>query len=363
MSRLSDFLKMPNKSEEFLSFQKKHRELPVLLYGGGAACEYFIKYMKKYSIPVSGIIDKKKNISVNDKFSVMTPEEAYTEYDGAIVVISAIAHKDAILNEIIEKKYNFVTFCFDPTLEILQQKSCEERRNYFIAHKKELSDLGEELADKQSEIVFSNVIEGAITSNTDCYRHSFSESQYFPEIIKENLVTDEIFVDLGAFTGDSIEEFIKAVNNKFKKIYAFEPDSGNMRLAKENFHDTRIEFYQNGVGKEVGVLYLAGEDEATHCVTVGNEDAVKVEIVKLDDVINERVTYIKMDIEGMELDALKGAEQLIRQYKPKLAISVYHKMEDMVEIPDYLRELGLGYRFYLRHYWNCNGTDVILFAI
>ena len=88
-----------------------------------------------------------------------------------------------------------------------------------------------------------------------------------------------------------------------------------------------------------------------------------MEIVRLDDIVGEEVTYIKMDIEGMELDALKGAEALITKYKPKLAISIYHKMEDIVEIPNHIRNMNLGYRFYLRHYWNCNGTDTILFAL
>lgn len=83
----------------------------------------------------------------------------------------------------------------------------------------------------------------------------------------------------------------------------------------------------------------------------------------MDDIIKGKVTYIKMDIEGMEMDALKGGSEIIRRYKPKLAISVYHKMEDIIEIPYYINSLELGYELYLRHYWDCNGTDTILFAI
>ena len=70
-----------------------------------------------------------------------------------------------------------------------------------------------------------------------------------------------------------------------------------------------------------------------------------------------------MDIEGMELEALMGAENLIKKYKPKLAISVYHKTEDIIVIPEYILNLELGYHLYLRHYWNCNGTDTVLFAV
>ena len=83
----------------------------------------------------------------------------------------------------------------------------------------------------------------------------------------------------------------------------------------------------------------------------------------MDDTCKEKVDYIKMDIEGMEMEALKGATETLRLYKPALAVSVYHKIEDIVEIPQFILNLGLDYKLYLRHYWNCNGTDSILFAI
>lgn len=356
---LSEALEQHNCIREFLLFQNRHAELPVVLWGGGAACRYFIEFMRKYSIPVRCIIDQNEP---NDSIEVLTPEEAYVKYEKAIVVISAIAHKDEI-RETISGKYNDYIFCFDPTLEILQQRSFEERRNYFAIHEKELGKLRDELSDKCSQMSFDSVIAGAFTNNPDCYKYSSSKSQYFPEVIKKNLSDEEVFVDIGAFTGDSIEQFILAVNNKYKKIYAFEPERSNIREAKAIFCDARIDFYQNGVGKESGTLYLTRKGEASHCDVTGDEAAEKVEVVKLDDVIQEKITYIKMDIEGMELDALKGAEGLIRRYKPKLAICVYHKMEDMVEIPAYIRSLHCGYHFYLRHYWDCNGTDVVLFAV
>lgn len=363
MPQLSGIFEMPNKIEEFLRFYNEHDKLPVFLWGGGAACGYFMEFMRRHSITISGIIDKQKSAQIKDGMKLLMPAEVYGEYENVIVVISAIAHRDAIMEEIRSKKSDYFVFCFDPTLEILQRKSPEERRFYFTAHKNELNDFNDILADEQSKIVFKNVVKGAITANPDCYRFSSSTPQYFPEIIKENMTEEEIFVDLGAYDGDSIKEFMDVTDGKFKKIYAFEPDPSNMCAAKAGLCDARIEFYQNGVGSEAGVFYLVGTEEAARCEETGNENAVKVEIVKLDDVISTGISYLKLDIEGMELDALKGAERLIREYKPKLAVSVYHKMEDMVEIPNYIKGLNLGYRFYLRHLWNCNGTDVVLFAI
>lgn len=362
--RVSDVFEMPNKIEEFLNFYNKNLQVPVLLWGGGEACEYFIKFMQKYSIPIAGIIDKKKSVNIREpKIKIFAPETAYAEYEGSIVVVSSLAHRDEIIEEIAYKRYNYFVFCFDPTIEIVQKNTYTERQNFLLAHEKELDRIGEWMYDKQSKTIFYNVIKGAFSNNPDCYKDTSCASQYFPEVIKENLSEKETFVDLGAFTGDSIKEFILEVNNKFNKIYAFEPNPANLDVARTSLCDKRIEFYQNGVGKESSTFYLIEEEDFTQCVEVSNENAKKVEVLKLDDVITEEVTFIKMDIEGMELDALKGAEKLIRLYKPKLAISIYHNIDDIVEIPNYIRELNLDYHFYLRHNWNCNGTDVVLFAI
>lgn len=365
--QLENILKMPNKIEDFLNLYKKNKDMPVILFGGGSGCTWFIKFMNKYSIPVACIVDKNKTTHEKCGIPQLTPEEAYEKYDRAIVVISAMAYGHEIEKSIVENKPDFLVSLFDPTLEVLQQKTYLERKTFFKNKKKELIELEAIFGDQKSKIVLNNFFMGAITSDSNCYRNSASDSQYFPDIIRKNLSREEVFVDVGAFVGDSIQEFVKVIDNKYKKIYAFEPDLYNITFAKKQLRDKRIVFYQNGVGKNKGKDNFYNEnkgvDEGARIVKDKTNATTEVEIVKLDDVIKEKVTYIKMDIEGMELDALKGAENLITKYKPKLAISIYHKMEDILEIPDYIRNMNLGYQFYLRHYWNCNGTDTILFAI
>ena len=81
----------------------------------------------------------------------------------------------------------------------------------------------------------------------------------------------------------------------------------------------------------------------------------------MDDVIKEKVTYIKMDIEGAELDTLLGAKKIITQYRPKLAVCIYHKDSDMLNIMEYLQTLNSQYKFYMRHH-NCNMTETVLYA-
>lgn len=97
----------------------------------------------------------------------------------------------------------------------------------------------------------------------------------------------------------------------------------------------------------------------------GNHDSLQVTTISIDDFVSEknlpRIDFIKMDIEGAELKALKGAEESIRAFKPRLAISVYHRQEDFMTIPAYVNNLNLGYEFFLDHF-TIYGEETILFA-
>ena len=94
-----------------------------------------------------------------------------------------------------------------------------------------------------------------------------------------------------------------------------------------------------------------------------DENMPLVKVIKLDDIAyDERITFIKMDIEGAELNALKGSEQIIKHFRPKLAISVYHKPEDLWEIPAYILSLRSDYKLYFRHYSFTN-RETVLYAI
>lgn len=88
-----------------------------------------------------------------------------------------------------------------------------------------------------------------------------------------------------------------------------------------------------------------------------------VDIDTIDNILNgESVTFIKFDIEGAELSALKGGIKTLQKYRPKLAISLYHKNEDLVDIPLWIRDHVPGYKFYLRHYSN-KRWDLVLYCV
>lgn len=142
--------------------------------------------------------------------------------------------------------------------------------------------------------------------------------------------------------------FVECTGSKYKKIYYIEPNNDVYQRGKENLKNSdNLVFICAGVGEKEGVLKFSGAEDYGHVDDSGEET---IKIVTLDEVIDERPTFIKMDIEGAELSALKGAACIIKENSPKLAICVYHKPEDLYEILELIDSWGLHYKYYLRHY-------------
>ncbi len=190
-----------------------------------------------------------------------------------------------------------------------------------------------------------------------------SDRQYFESnIILPN--KDEVFVDAGSFDCTSSLMFRKWCNNKYDKIYAFEPDPSNYLTCKtviENSNIENIELFNVGLWSKKDVLYFNAEGHSGSSVV--ENGSYRITVVSLDEILNgKRVSFIKMDVEGSEMEALKGAKNTIITYRPKLAISVYHKPEDILQIPLYLQSLVPNYKFYIRHYSNYT-IETVLYAI
>ena len=177
---------------------------------------------------------------------------------------------------------------------------------------------------------------------------------------------EEVFIDAGCFDGETSLEFIKWCGGNYKKIYAFEPLDEGMKISKRNLKGYKnIELIKCALGdKEENVEFTYSFDGLMGARVAENDNQKTVVPVKsIDSVLNgKRATFIKMDIEGAELSALKGAQNTIKTYRPKLAISLYHKKQDIIEIPLWISQTMPEYKFFLRHYSN-KQWDFVLYCI
>ena len=176
---------------------------------------------------------------------------------------------------------------------------------------------------------------------------------------------EEVFVDLGAYTGDSTISFLRNYGDSYKKIYAYEITPETYQILVSNLKDyPNVVCYLKGVGDTRSSLSVVNSSADASANTVFVSDNGTIPMVTLDEDIGEKLTMIKADIEGFEQEALLGAINHIKNDHPKLLISVYHKNEDLWKIPKMIKEIDPTYKFYLRyHGGNVYPTEITLIAL
>lgn len=177
---------------------------------------------------------------------------------------------------------------------------------------------------------------------------------------------DEVFVNAGAFQGETDFEFSKWTNGSYKKIFAFEPMASNVEICKKHYAENNIknvDLFSKGTWSEnTQISFSEGASQGQ--IDVNGTNAI--ETIKIDDAVagyDGKITFIKMDIEGAELEALRGASETIWKDRPRMAICIYHKPEDLYEIPGYLLSLVPEYRFKVRQYTSMNWETVLYAAV
>lgn len=187
------------------------------------------------------------------------------------------------------------------------------------------------------------------------------ESYFIPEIYKG---AQEVFVDVGAFDGDTLESFLAKYKDSFDKYYAFELDETNYQKLCSRINGLsdavkdKIVTYNLGLWNEEKEIFYESNNTST-MINLNGECKGRVD--SLDHILgDEKVTFIKMDIEGAEMAALKGCEIHIRKYNPVLAISIYHSVYDFIKIPLMLKEFG--YRIIIRHH-DYNAHEIVCYAL
>ncbi|MBA4105424.1 MAG: hypothetical protein C0485_06670 [Pirellula sp.] len=181
----------------------------------------------------------------------------------------------------------------------------------------------------------------------------------------------DVVIDAGGCWGDSALYFaFKAGGNG--KVYSFEFLPDNLTVYDRNLSlnpelRPRIEVLPHPVWSSGGEELFVTQNGPGTTVTPARQSAgdAVVTTMAIDQLMDRpgftRIDFIKMDIEGAELKALHGAEQTLRRFRPRLAITVYHHLADFWEIPQYIESLGLGYQFYLRHF-TTHAEETVLFA-
>jgi FkbM family methyltransferase len=226
-----------------------------------------------------------------------------------------------------------------------------------LKHAEEMRPAYDLLSDEESRREFRAQIRWRCLLDYDCLpRPHPPEEMYFPPDLFR-LTAEEVFVDCGAFDGDSIRTYLARAENRVGRVYAFEPDEANRRALASYVGalapdiDAHISILPYAIGRQDGIARFNAEGSVGSKV-VNSEGAVQIECRSLDSVFGGDVspTFIKMDIEGAETDAIPGAEKIIARCHPVIAACAYHRPEHLWILPTLLKAANPEYRIYLRRY-------------
>jgi len=212
--------------------------------------------------------------------------------------------------------------------------------------------LYDRLEDNLSKISLNALIVSWLTfSMQEALKISMYSAQHVvanPDIF--SFYEDEVFVDCGSYIGDTVADFVNEVNRNYRRIYTYDISAPTVEIMKNNLKGlNHIVFNVKGVADKAGEMSMAGVDAPFHGNRlVQGEGISKVSIVKLDDDIQEEITFLKIDVEGLDKEAITGAKNHITKYHPKIHIDTYHKLVDFFEVPLLIHSIDPTYKYYLR---------------
>ncbi len=330
---------------------------PLILYGAGTIGHSVARVLRQYRINVSCFCDKNKaGMQEEGGLPIISPRQMIQQYPNANIVICSMNYQNEIMQDL-------TRFGIDAGHIFLRDTLALSEMTYddMIPYLKGYGRAFELLQDDKSKQIFLERIRCYLTSIPITY--SRPEEQYFdPEII--NMEENEIFVDGGMYVGDTASVFFRVVHDQYRHYYGFEPDQKNFQIANKSLQKkSAVSLIQAGLWSEnLELAFNSGMESGSKLDTNGCGNQVEVTALDIFFANKNAPTFIKLDIEGAELEALKGAENIIRNFKPKLAVCVYHKPEDLYTIPELIKSYRQDYRLYLRHYSDTI-YETVLYAV
>lgn len=384
-AQVKEYYQSGEHQEEIKKSKQILLEKPFVLYGAGIEGVEFANVLAYgQCLPVCFCDKNKSGTEPSTGLNIISPKELLDKYQDTNIVISSSLYCKEIEHDLSALGVPQSRILPRRLLLLLLLQLCSEgtaaygkylKRSHYLMLFNALSEMvtdetGAQLAgcrqtydwlsDERSKKVFMDYLKLCFIAAP--VEPSPLNTQYFDPVMELN--DREVFVDCGAYTGDTAENFMDRVNNQYEHYFAFEPDLDNYKKAAAFLKDKpAATLIPKGLWNCDTTLCF--KEGCASCSTVTETGEVAVDVTSIDHYFSNKKqipTIIKMDIEGSELEALKGAEQTIHRHKPKLAICIYHKPEDLYEIPQFIKSCRSDYRFYIRHYTD-TFAELVLYAI
>lgn len=362
----------PDNSEH--SLNKILGDKKIVLYGAGDGLITFSVFvLRVYGLKPQAVLDRKlKSGDIHFGIPAFSPDDykpSAEEKDNCVVVVTVgkREYHEEIYNSLYKLGFKNIVLASDiyEYHLLCRPKDLIDRGfDYYLDNKTRIMDSFNIFTDRQSHEIYACVLKTHMRKMVVSIPNQRLEEQYFPKNINFSKGYSRV-IDCGAYVGDTV----KRLNSLFGKIDAialFEPDLKNFRLltdylSKNHYKIARdISVFPCGVyDHEVQLRFLGGN--LINSIISEQGDSI-IQCTAIDHALpNFQPTFITMDVEGVEPEALVGAEKTIKENRPDLAICVYHAPNHLWDIPLYLNSLRLGYKFYLRNYTSFV-SETVLYA-
>lgn len=326
-------------------------EKPIVLYGMGNGADKILDWCEANGVHVAGVFASDEFVR-GQSFRGFTVEryDALKERLGEelLVVIAFASERPEVLERFAELAREQETLA--PHLPLFAEEETVSAA-WLAKHEQELQEVYELLADEQSRRVFSATLNYKLSGKIE---YLFSCTTQRVDDIQELIAPtqQEVYMDLGAYNGDTIKELGELTDWHWHEIIAVEPDRRNCRklrlLAEElNAKGLSVEVHEAGIWSETGELGFS--DSGGRQSTFIGAAKKTVPVTTIDAVAAGRcVTLIKMDVEGAEEQAIAGGRQTLQKFAPKLFVAAYHYDVDLFRLPLLLKKIVPQYKIYLR---------------
>lgn len=330
---------------------------PIIMYGTGNGADKVVDVLESLDIKLSGVTASSG--FVRERFFRGLPvksleyfEEKYSDF--TIIITFGTSISDVMENIFsISKKHRVLV----PCVPVIGKKIFDRR--FLENYEEEINYAYSLLADDFSRKIYKGYVNFQFGGDISLLKEiETDESEAYTQILK--LSDKETFVDIGAYRGDTVEKFLNYTDRKYKNIVAAEPDKKTfLKLLKnceslKNFNGLNVAV--TDFDGEIGFSSLGGRQSA-----VGGENMIKsLSLPTLCKGIEP--SFIKIDSEGCEIEILKGGENILKEYKPKMNIAAYHKSEDIFKLPILLKNINPDYKIYLRHHPYIPAWDTLFYC-
>lgn len=321
---------------------------PIALYGMGDGAEKIIRAMQKVGRKPDAVFASEGFARHNNfcGYIVKNLSEVEEELGEFLILLSFATEREDVLELIYSTAERHELLA--PDVPVIDGTEIFDL-DFLNKNAEKLQAVYDMLADEKSKEVFADCINYKISGKIEYLRHCETKKD---EMYKTLIcpAENEVYVDLGAYNGDTVGEMLSYTNGRYKSIHALEPDKKNFnKLSKSCEGFENVFLHNKGVHSKKDTLFFDGRAGRNSALSQNGKIAVEVDSV--DNLCFEFApTIIKFDVEGAEKEALIGCEKTIKAYKPKLMVSAYHKSEDIFELPLLIKELCPEYKIYFRHH-------------